>query len=324
MKAAVKTDDWLEVRDDVARPRPKSNEVLVKVHAATLNRADLFLAEGRAHGAHGGAGTLLGLEFAGEIVERGADVQGYGVGDRVMCSGIGGLAEYAVCDWRRIFPAPAGLDMAEASGLTVALRTAFVSLLDLGGLTPGQSVLVLGASSGVGLMCLQMAKELGAGLVIGTSTTEARRARLAEFGADLALDGRAPDWAAQVTDATGGTGVDLAIDFLAGPYFDDLMRATRIGGAVVNVGRMAGERGEVDFDLHSLRRIRYLGQTFRTRSAEEMGEIGARLRTRFWSALDAGRLRLPVDRRLPLDRAAEAFDLMRANGHFGKIAVTPA
>lgn len=321
MKAAVKTGEWLELRDDVPVPQPKSTEVLVKVHATTLNRADLYLAEGRAHGAHGGAGTVLGLEFAGEVVEAGPDVPNCKPGDTVMCSGIGGFAEYAVCDYRRLFPAPKGLDMAEASGLTVALRTAFVSLTDLGQLEKGQSVLVLGASSGVGLMCLQLARELGAGKVIGTSTTPDRLARLSSFGADVAVDTRTPHWPEEVLRATQGDGADLVIDFLAGAYFNPTMAATRIGGTIVNVGRMAGEWGEIDFDMHSMRRIRFLGQTFRTRSADEVGEIGARLVHALWPALEAGRLQLPIDSRLPFSQVPDAFELMRGNRHFGKIAV---
>ena len=171
-------------------------------------------------------------------------------------------------------------------------------------------------------MSLQVAKLLGAGLVIGTSTKADRRAQLANFGADVAIDSSAPDWVDQVLEHTGGKGVDLLIDFLAGPLINDSMRAVKLGGRIVNVGRMAGESGHFDFDLHSLRRIQYLGTTFRTRTADEVFAIQEQVKADLWPALEAGRLGVPIDATVPVERATEAFDLMRANGHFGKIVIT--
>ena len=176
MKAALLTDRGPALTD-VDRPAPKSTEILVKVRASSLNRADLLIIDGRRHGAHGGIGTPLGLEWSGDVVEVGHEVSAFRPGDRVMCSGIGGFAEYAVTDWRRAFSLPsAAMDYETGACLTIALRTAHVALVTHGQLRPGQSVLVLGASSGVGLMSLQVAKALGAGRVIGTSTKADRRA----------------------------------------------------------------------------------------------------------------------------------------------------
>lgn len=310
---------------EVDRPRPGPTEILVRVGAASMNRADLLIAAGRQHGPQGGLGTRLGLEWAGTVVEAGAEVTAFGPGDRVLCSGSGGFAEFAVADWRRCFALPSPtLDDAQASGLTVAVRTAWVALVTTGALQRGQTVLVLGASSATGLMTMQVARELGAGLVIGTSTDAERRARLPGFGAHQVIDSNDPGWVEQVLGLTGGRGVDLLVDFLAGPLINHSMRATALGGRIVNVGRMAGESGAFDFDLHSLRRIQYLGTTFRTRSADEVGAIGTALMRALGPALAAGRLSLPVDRCLPLDRVAEAYDLMRSNAHFGKIVLVPA
>jgi len=321
MKAAILTSSGISI-EDAEVPKPKSSEVLVKVRASSLNRADLFLVDGRTHGGHGGAGTVLGLEWSGDVVEVGADVEGYKPGDRVMCSGIGGLAEYAVADWRRIFPFPKrSISYEEGACLPVALRTNHVAIVMTGQLQRGQSVLVLGASSGVGIMSLQVSELLGAGLVIGTSTKPDRRTRLAEFGADVAIDSNDSGWFEEVLKHTDGRGVDLVIDYLAGPLINDTMRATKLGGRIVNVGRMAGESGSFDFDLHSMRRIQYLGTTFRTRSADEIGAIAEQIKTGLWPELEAGRLGVPIDVRLPLDRATEAFDMMRANAHFGKIVL---
>ncbi|MEN4918901.1 zinc-binding dehydrogenase [Achromobacter spanius] len=324
MRALIKTEDSVAFRD-VAIPVPAATEILVRVAASSLNRADLFLVDGRSHGQHGGAGSPLGLEWAGEVVQAGSAVTRFKPGDRVMCSGLGGFAEYAVTDWRRAFPIPnATMSWEAASCLPIAVRTAHTVLTEQAGLRRGQSVLVLGASSGVGLMTLQVAKILGAGHVIGSSTSPARRERLRAYGADLTVDTSDPDWVAQVLAATDSNGVDISVDFLAGPHINDNLRAVRIGGAIVNVGRLAGESGSFDFDLHALRRIRYLGMTFRTRDVENVGGLADRIRVDLWDALKDGRLALPIDMRLPYERAVDAFEAMRNNRHFGKIVLTRA
>ena len=197
-----------------------------------------------------------------------------------MCSGKGAYAEYAVADHGRVYKLPsAGMGFAQASALPVALQTAHEALTGSGAFQAGQTVLVQGASSAVGLMTMQIARHLGAGLVIGTSTDAERRGRLAAYGAHLALDSRSENWVQEVRDATLGAGVDLLIDFVAGPLMNPNMRATKVLGRIVNVGRMGGMKGEFDFDLHSLRRIQYIGATFRTRSVEEVRAIAARMKT---------------------------------------------
>ena len=322
MKAGVASDQGLALRD-IAQPRAKSNEVLVKVRAAALNRADLTTARGLPHGSHGGVGAPVGLEWAGEVAETGAEVQGgYKPGARVMCSGTGGYAEYAVTDWGRVYPIPPGMSFEQAATLPVALATLHNALVTAGRLQPGESVMIQGASSGVGLMGLQIAKLMGAGLVIGSSTNDARRARLEEFGADLAIDTRDAAWPEQVLKATGGKGVALVVDMLSGPVIAQTMKATKILGRIVNVGRLAGTKAEFDFDLHALRRIDYIGVTFRTRTLDEVREIGRRMRADLWDAVTAGKLALPIDRLFTLDRAVEAQAHMRANKHFGKIVLT--
>jgi NADPH2:quinone reductase len=308
---------------DVPRPRPSAEEVLVRVRASALNRADLAMLTGASHGGAGGGGRPLGLEWAGEVIEAGAEVQRWKVGDRVMASGGGAFAEYAVGHDRRMYAIPEGLGFEQAAGLPVALQTMHDAIATNGKLQPGQSVLILGASSGVGLMGLQVAKTLGAGLVIGTSTSPDKRVRLADFGADLAVDTRSPDWVTQVLEATGGHGVDLVIDQLAGPLIRGTFKATRIGGRVVNVGRLAGLRGEFDFDLHALRRIDYVGVTFRTRSAAQVETITALTAEALGPALAAGRLRLPVDQVAPLEEGPAALRGMADDVHFGKIVLTP-
>jgi NADPH:quinone reductase len=321
MKAAVVGENGVEIRE-VPRPEPKANEVLVRVRAAALNRADLGVASGHRHGSVGGSGTIVGLEWAGEVAGVGAEVKGVKPGDRVMCSGSGGYAEYAVSDWGRVSPVPANnMSYAQAATLPIALQTMHDALVTNGRLKPGESVLIQGASSGVGLMGLQVAKLMGARLVLGTSTSPARRARLKEFGADLALDSRDPDRPEAAQKATDGKGVDLIIDQVSASVANQNMKAAAILGRIVNVGRLGGTKGDFDFDLHALRRIDYIGVTFRTRSREEVREIVRRMRADLWPAVEAGKLHLPIDRSFPLDDAAAALAHMRANAHFGKIVL---
>ncbi len=322
MKAAVVGEKGLEIRL-VARPQPKPDEVLVRVRACGLNRADAMVAGGMAHGRAGGAGTVVGLEYVGEVAEVGSGVGHVKPGDRVMCSGMGGWAEYAVADRGRVLPIPANnMGWSQAATLPVALSTMHNAVVTVGRLEAGEAVLIQGASSGVGLMGQQIAKAMGARLVIGSSTNPERRARLTEFGADLAVDSRDAGWVDQVLEATGGEGVDLIVDQIAGYVANQNLAATRVRGRIVNVGRLGGFKGEFNFDLHALRRIEYIGVTFRTRSVEEIRELVQAMKADLWGAVEAGRLQLPIDREFPLDEAAAAVDYMKANRHFGKIVLT--
>lgn len=321
MKAAVVTETGLQIRD-VPKPSPKPNEVLVRVRASGLNRADLSVAAGHKHGAIGGAGAIVGLEWSGDVEAVGAEVRGFKPGDRVMCSGSGGYAEYAVTDWGRISPIPANnISYEQAATLPIGLQTEHNALVTAGRLARGEAVLIQAASSGVGLVGLQVARLTGAGLVLGASGNAERRARLKEFGADLAVDTSDPAWPDHVLEATGGRGVDLIVDHVSASVANGNLRATRVLGRIVNVGRLGGFKGEFDFDLHAARRIDYIGVTFRTRSVEEVREINRMMRADLWSAVEAGKITLPIDRVFALDDAAAAHAHMKANAHFGKIVL---
>ena len=321
MKAAVATDKGLEVRD-IPQPKPKPHEILVRVKAAGLNRADLNAARGA--GGHGAVGATLGIDWAGEVVEAGSEVQGgFKPGDRVMCAGAGGYAEYAVADWGRVSPMPAGFGFEQAATLPVAVNTMHDALITNGRLKPGESVLIQGASSGVGLMALQIAKLMGARLVIGTSTNAARRGRLKEFGADLAVDTSNPAWPDEVLKATDGKGVNLIIDQVSGSVAIGNLKATAILGRIVNVGRLGGGKAEFDFDLHAARRITYIGVTHRTRSVDELREETRVMWKDLAAPIAAGKLHLPIDKAFPLGEAAAAHAHMKANQHFGKILLIP-
>ena len=321
MKAAVVAEPGrIEVRD-IPTPEPGPDEILVKVKTAGLNRADLLVARGHFHGARGGPGAVPGIECAGEVVRSGSATSPFKQGDQVMCSVSGGFCEYVVVNVARATTMPRGLDWRQAGTMQVALQTMHNAIVTAGGLKRGESVLILGASSGVGLMGMQIAKFMGAGFVIGASTNAARRARLAEFGADLALDTTDANWPQVVKDATGGKGVDLVIDMVSGGVINGAMQAAAILGRIVNVGRLGGMKGEFDYDLHALKRLTYVGVTFRTRSLEEVAEIIRRMRADLWPAVESGKLRLPISDVYPLDKAGEALAHMKANQHFGKIVL---
>lgn len=322
MKAAVVGANGVEIRD-VPKPVPGPEQVLVKVRAAGLNRADLAVASGRMHGSSGGQGTIVGMEFSGEVAEVGADVKDIKPGDRVMCSGAAAYAEYAIADFGRTAKIPANnMTFPQAATLPVALQTMHDAVVTNGRFKEGETILIQGASSGVGLMAMQIARFKGARLVIGSSTNAERRARLTEFGADLAIDSSDPGWADQVLKATDGKGVDLIVDQISGSVANGNLKATAIRGRIVNVGRLGGAKAEFDFDLHAMRRIDYIGVTFRTRSVEEVREINRRMRADLWPAVEAGKLTLPIDRAFPLDEAAAALAHMKANKHLGKIVLT--
>jgi NADPH2:quinone reductase len=322
MRAAVLGDKGVEIRD-LPKPAPKPNEVLIRVRASSLNRADLLVALGHQHGSVGGVGARLGLECAGEVEAVGSEVEGVKPGDRIMASAPGGFAEYVVTDAGRVHRIPGNnMSYEQAACFPVALQTMHNAVVTAGRFKSGETMLMQGASAGVGLMGMQIGKLMGAALVIGTSTNADRRARLHEFGCGLALDSADPGWPDQAKNATGGKGVDLIVDLVSAPVANQNLEAASILGRIVNVGRLGGMKGEFDFDKHALKRIDYIGVTFRTRSAEEVREINRRMRADLWPAIEAGKLSLPIHKTYKLADIGEALALMRANRHFGKVVIS--
>ncbi len=307
---------------EVAKPSAKGPQVLVRVRACGLNRADLGMTKGHVHGSAGGVGTVLGMEWAGEIAEIGPEAKGVKVGDRVMGSGAAAFAEYTLADHGRLFRCSSNMNFEEACTLPVALTTMHNAVVTVGGLQTGQTVMIQGASSGVGLMGLQIAKLKGAKLVVGSSTDPVRRARLKEFGADIAVDSSDPTWIDSVLQATSGEGVDLIVDQISGKVASQNLKATKVTGRIVNVGRLGGTHADFNFDLHAARRIDYVGVTFRTRTMEEIREIFDRVRKDIWPAVESRKLQLPIDKVFAFDDIGKAFEHMEANKHLGKIVVT--
>jgi NADPH2:quinone reductase len=321
MKAGVASPNGVVIQD-VPEPKPKAADILVKVKAIALNRADLGSARGdTSHGAS--AGRPIGSEFSGEVIEAGSDVREFKRGDRVMCHSPGSHAEFAVSDYGRAVKIPDGMGYEQAATLPIGLNTLHNALVTAGRLKAGESVIVQGASSGVGIIGLQIAKLMGATLVVGSSTNAARRARLKEFGADLTIDTNDPGWPDQVLKATDGKGVNLTVDMLSGPTVSQTMQCTALLGRIVNIGRLAGMKAEFDFDLHARKRIDYIGVTFRTRTIEEVRDILQKMRADLWDDVKASRIQVPIDKTYPLADAKAAHEHMRGNKHFGKILLIP-
>jgi NADPH2:quinone reductase len=322
MRAAVVGEQGAEVRD-LPKPEPAPNEVLIRVRASSLNRADVGVAAGHQHGRVGGVGSRIGLECSGEVEAVGRDVKDFKPGDRVMGSAPGSYAEYVVADPGRITRIPANnMTYEQAACFPVALQTLHNAIVTAGRFKLGETLLIQGASSGVGLMGMQIGKLMGASLVMGTSTNPGRRARLKEFGCDLAIDTTDPKWPEAVKKATSDKGVDLIVDMVSGGVANGNLEAAAILGRIVNVGRLGGQKGEFNYDLHALKRIDYIGVTNRTRTPEELNEVTRRMRADLWPAVEAGKLSLPIDKTFPLEKVAEALAMMKANQHFGKIVLT--
>src|SRR5271170_886443 len=237
MKAAVLGDNGVEVRD-LPKPVPAPNEVLIRVRASSLNRADLMVASGHQHGSVGGVGARIGLECSGEVEAVGNEVTDIKAGDRVMGSAPGGFAEYVVTDAGRVHRIPGNnMTYEQAACLPVALQTMHNAVVTAGRLKRGETLLMQGASSGVGLMGMQIGKLMGASLVIGTSTNAQRRARLKEFSCDLALDSGDRKWPEQVKEGTGGKGVDLIVDRASGAGANQNLEAAALLGRIASHSR---------------------------------------------------------------------------------------
>jgi NADPH2:quinone reductase len=324
MKAAVLGDKGIEVRD-LPKPEPKPNEVLIRVRASSLNRADTLVAAGIQHGSVGGVGARIGLECSGEVEAVGSEVKDFKAGDRVMGSAPGGFAEFAVTDAGRVHRIPGNnMTYEQAACFPVALQTMHNAVVTAGRLTRGETLLIQGASSGVGLMGMQIGKLMGAAVVMGTSTNAQRRARLKEYGCDVAVDTSKPDWPEDVKKATAGKGVNLIVDMVSAPVANGNLEAAALLSRIVNVGRLGGTKGEFNFDLHALKRIDYIGVTFRTRTPEEVREIVKRMRADLWPAVESGTLTLPIYKTFRLADIVEALAVMNANQHFGKIVISIA
>ncbi len=309
---------------DVSVPTPTDGQVLVRVHASAINRAEIARRKGQYHrpGIDSMAPIASGSEFAGEVVAIGSGVTSHTSGDRVMgrCPS-GGHAEFVAVDARAAIPIPHSMSFEEAATIPNVFITAHDAIVTNGGLQRGETFLVNAASSGVGIAALQIARLLGANPVIGSSSSPAKLERMAEHGLTAAIDTSSEDLVQRIQDITSGRGVDLLIDNVGGEVLAENLKAMAILGRMVSVGRLGTTTGPLNLDQLAYKRVKLIGVTFRTRSGDEALECSRRFAEDLMPAFADGRLRGVVDRVFALDELLAAHDYMETNAHIGKIVI---
>lgn len=323
---AVKTSggpEQLQVADR-PDPEPGPGEVLVRVAAAGVNRADLLQREGR-YPPPPGAPDWPGLEISGVVAGHGpgADAAAWPLGARVaaLLPG-GGYATAAVVPTGLLLPVPDEVDLVDAAGLPEALLTAWTNVVDAGRLVAGEVLLVQGGSGGVGSVAVQLGAALGAH-VVATAGGAERARRCRELGARTVVDHRTEDVVAAVRDATGGHGADVVLDVLGAGGLATNLATLATGGRLIVIGTQRGARGEIDLGLLMARRASVIGTTLRARPLAEKERIVADVRAHAWPMLTDGRLRAVVHARLPLARAGDAHRLLDSGEVFGKVLLVP-
>lgn len=303
---------------EVPDPAPRLDELLVQVKATALNRADLLQVKGMYPPPEGWPETL-GLEFAGEVIEVGAEVMNFGVGDRVMALvGGGGYAEKAVVPALHAMPIPENLSYEEGAAIPEVFITAYGGMVEQGELVSADTVLIHAGASGVGLAATQIAKLIGARVIVTASA--GKHDICVQHGADRAIDYQTENFADSILVREGG--VDLIIDFVGAPYWDDNVRVLNKWGRVVYIGLMGGAKKEINFSDIMRKRLTITGSTLRDRSySRKAGLIG-----RFWKWAEphfiTGKLKPTIWKSLPLEQAEEAHQLMSSNANAGKIILT--
>lgn len=311
-----------EVLQLVERPTPSPGrgEILIRVEAAGLNRADLLQREGKYPAPPGAPADIPGMEVAGEVVELGEGVTGIGIGQKValLIAG-GGYAEYCVAPATVALPYPEEADAASAAALPEALFTVWTNVFQRGRLLPEESVLIHGGASGIGTVGIQMAHAYGA-RVFTTAGTPERCARLRELGADVAIDYRTEDFVARVQEETGGKGVDVILDMVGGDYVARNHDAAAIEGRIVQIATMSGAKAEINVAKLMSKRLTHTGSTLRGRDVEFRSAAAREIIERVWPWVEAGKVKPIIDSVFDLADVAEAHRKM-ASDHFGKIVL---
>lgn len=303
-------------------PVPGSGEVLIRVAAAGVNRADTMQRKGN-YPPPPGASDVLGLEVSGTVAAVGQGVSDLAVGEQVcaLLTG-GGYAEYCLAPVPQCLPIPAGVSLVDAAALPEAYATVWTNVIDRGRLEAGESLLVHGGSSGIGTVAIQLARLFGA-RIFATAGTPAKCAACVALGAERAIDYRAEDFVAVLHEATGGRGVDLVLDMVGGAYLQRNLTSLAIEGRLVIIALMEGAQAELDLARLMSRRLTVTGATLRARSIAQKAEIMTALRARVWPRFASDELRPIVHATYPLADAAEAHRVMESSVHTGKLLLVP-
>ncbi|WP_428247901.1 NAD(P)H-quinone oxidoreductase [Ferrovibrio sp.] len=307
-------------------PRPESGEVLIKVAAAGVNRPDLMQRAGM-YPPPPGAPDIPGLEVAGEIVALGAP-PGTGetrwkIGDKVtaLVAG-GGYAEYCTAPAVQCLPIPAGLSLEEAAALPENWFTVWSNIADRGGLAAGESILIHGGASGIGVAAIQLSRLLGAGRIFATAGTDAKCRFVEQLGAARGINYKTEDFAEAIKQETAGQGVNVILDMVGGIYLPRNIKCLADEGRLVIIALQGGAKGEGDLSLVMRRRLTVTGSTLRPRPVAFKGAIAAALEAKIWPGLAAGTIKPIIDSRFPLAEAAAAHARLDAGDHIGKVLLT--
>ena len=307
---------WAEVPD----PVPGAGEVLVEVAATAVNRADLLQRQGR-YGPPPGASPYPGLECSGRIVALGAGVAGWGVGDEVcaLLAG-GGYAERVAVPVGQLLPVPEGLTLEEAAALPEVTATVWSNLFMVAHLRPAETVLLHGGASGIGTMAIQLAKAVGARVLVTAGSPE-KLARCAELGADVGIDYREQDFAQAVREATGGAGVDVVLDIMGAKYLQRNVDSLALNGRLVIIGLQGGAKAELDLGALLAKRAAVVATSLRGRPLAEKAAIVAGVREHVWPLIGSGVVRPVVHQVLPLTEAAAGHRLLETGAQVGKVVL---
>jgi NADPH2:quinone reductase len=305
-------------------PQPGPGEVLIQVAAAGVNRPDVGQRKGL-YAPPPGASDLPGLEVSGRVL-AGDPVElhaaGLAIGDRV-CALVhgGGYAARCVAPIGQCLHVPIGLSDVEAASLPETFFTVWVNVFDRAHLQPGETLLVHGGSSGIGVTAIQLAKALGSNVIV-TVGDEAKAQACLGFGADHAIVYRTQDFVAEVARITEGQGVDVILDMVAGDYMARNLKCLADDGRITIIGVQGGRKAEIDASLVLRRRLSITGSTLRPRTVEYKAHVAAALRERVWPLLETGEIRPAVYKTFPAAQAVEAHRLMESSQHVGKIVLT--
>ncbi len=313
--------DYNLVIDDIARPSPRTGEVLIKVAAAGVNHADLIQARG-AYPPPPGAPDTLGLEVSGTIAALGENVAGFNIGDEVcaLLAG-GGYAEYVAVSALCVLPVPKGVSLIEAAALPEVHFTVWTNLMDAARLKQGESVLIHGGSSGIGTAAIQLCAARGH-TVFATAGSKDKCEACEKLGAKRAINYREEDFVAIVKEQTGGRGVDVILDMVGGDYIQRNFSAAAIWGRIVNIAYQSGMSATVNFAPMLMKRLSLMATTLRARSNEEKGTIRDALAREVWPLIEADKIKPIVDQIFPLTDAQAAHARIAKSEHIGKILLT--
>uniref|UniRef100_A0A453PZD4 Enoyl reductase (ER) domain-containing protein n=1 Tax=Aegilops tauschii subsp. strangulata TaxID=200361 RepID=A0A453PZD4_AEGTS len=313
----------LQVREVEDLPAPGEGEVLVAVAAAGVNRADTVQRQGR-YPPPPGASPYPGLECSGTILALGANVPPrWAVGDQVcaLLTG-GGYAEKVVVPAGQLLPVPEGVSLADAAGLPEVACTVWSTVFMTSHLSPGESFLIHGGSSGIGTFAIQIAKHLGVKVFV-TAGSEEKLAACKGLGADVCINYKTEDFVARVKEETNGKGVDVILDNIGGSYLQRNLNSLAVDGRLFIIGFMGGTTTEVNLQAMLARRLTIQAAGLRNRSLANKAQIVSEVEKNVWPAVASGKVKPVVYKTLPLSEAAEAHKLMESSSHIGKILLIP-